>query len=201
MSNVSSLLEDIDACGIARNWVKDSGEKSSKHLWNTCEKGNWLMWLAIRLDIDFDLCFNILCDFFENACPENYFTIVKEDLERIKKSYREMEIISRKPGTTVLQAKVASEKEGLEDSESDFIYIYEALSCIQQTANYYLMYEKYRAANKSDGVLSYIIQLQHLNTSLKYHLKANTDLELQMANMVRERIPWETIKKHVEDYV
>lgn len=40
------LLVRIGACESARNWAKG---KSLKEVWDTCERGDWLLWLAGRM--------------------------------------------------------------------------------------------------------------------------------------------------------
>lgn len=42
-----ALLEIIDACKDARQWAKG---KTLHEVWTTCERGDWLLWLAGRME-------------------------------------------------------------------------------------------------------------------------------------------------------
>ena len=42
-----ALLEIIDACKDARQWAAD---KTLHEVWTTCERGDWLLWLAGRME-------------------------------------------------------------------------------------------------------------------------------------------------------
>ncbi len=42
----NQLLIDLDACADARAWAKG---KDLKTVWNTCDRGDWLLWLCGRM--------------------------------------------------------------------------------------------------------------------------------------------------------
>ena len=44
-----TLLQQLGACLEAREWA---GERTPEQAWHDCERGDWLLWLAARLDID-----------------------------------------------------------------------------------------------------------------------------------------------------
>jgi len=42
-------LKTLNACDPALEWV---GDKSLHEAWNTCERGDWMLWLAAMVEID-----------------------------------------------------------------------------------------------------------------------------------------------------
>ena len=43
-------LKRLNACGDAIVWVKT--QKSIPLAWQNCERGDWMLWLAKKLDVD-----------------------------------------------------------------------------------------------------------------------------------------------------
>ena len=46
----TTKLEKLSACSEAIKWVKT--RKSDEDAWINCERGDWMLWLAKRLDVD-----------------------------------------------------------------------------------------------------------------------------------------------------
>ena len=46
----TTKLEKLNACRDAIEWVKT--RKSDKDAWMNCERGDWMLWLAKKLDVD-----------------------------------------------------------------------------------------------------------------------------------------------------
>lgn len=46
--NLQDLLVKLEACSDARDWV---GDKSIEQAVNECERGDWLGWIASKLNI------------------------------------------------------------------------------------------------------------------------------------------------------
>lgn len=46
MTQFDKLLKDLNACTEARKWAKG---QSFYHVWTTCERGDWLLWLCARM--------------------------------------------------------------------------------------------------------------------------------------------------------
>ena len=46
---MKTLLTKLKACKPALDWV---GDKTIEQAWNECQRGDWLLWLAAKLDID-----------------------------------------------------------------------------------------------------------------------------------------------------
>ena len=57
-------LNYMHACWEAVKWV---GSKSLKTAWRDCPRGDWMLWLAGRLDIDRKLLVLAACDCVETA--------------------------------------------------------------------------------------------------------------------------------------
>src|ERR1017187_2866825 len=47
--NIDKLLKDLNACSDAVSWAKD---KSWKNIYNTCHRGDWLLWLFKKTNPD-----------------------------------------------------------------------------------------------------------------------------------------------------
>ena len=46
---MKELLLKLKACGLAIDWA---GDKTIEEIWATCHRGDWMLWLARKLDID-----------------------------------------------------------------------------------------------------------------------------------------------------
>jgi uncharacterized protein with PIN domain len=46
----TTKLEKLSACSDAREWV--ATQKNYKEAWQNCERGDWMLWLAKRLNVD-----------------------------------------------------------------------------------------------------------------------------------------------------
>ena len=49
VNSTRNLLFNLNACNEATQWL---GRKSARTAWRTCERGDWMLWLAVRVDID-----------------------------------------------------------------------------------------------------------------------------------------------------
>jgi len=67
-------LIDMNACHEAVVWV---GRKSLKTAWSKCERGDWMLWLAGKLDIDRKLLVLAACD-----CAEPALKLIPEGEDR-----------------------------------------------------------------------------------------------------------------------
>ena len=46
---MKELLLKLKACGPAIDWA---GDKTIEEIWETCHRGDWMLWLARKLNID-----------------------------------------------------------------------------------------------------------------------------------------------------
>jgi len=49
MKSTKDILTELGACAEAVKWA---GRKTPKKAWETCKRGDWLLWIASKLDID-----------------------------------------------------------------------------------------------------------------------------------------------------
>ena len=70
MKNLSAvkfeaLLVKLVACSETRDWARG---KTLREMWNTCERGDWMLWLAARYgDVPLKTLVAIACDAAEPA--------------------------------------------------------------------------------------------------------------------------------------
>jgi len=76
--NHKHILESLTACEEAIRWYSD---KDSKEAWASCERGDWLLWIAANLRIDRKLIVLAACD-----CAEQSLYLIPEGEERPKKA-------------------------------------------------------------------------------------------------------------------
>lgn len=50
--NLTKKLQKMNACVPAIEWVKQMNGSNPEKLWNECERGDWMLWLVGKLDID-----------------------------------------------------------------------------------------------------------------------------------------------------
>jgi hypothetical protein len=60
----SDKLKSMNACPEAVEWV---GKRGLKTAWRDCHRGDWVLWLAGRVDIDRKLLVLAACDCAETA--------------------------------------------------------------------------------------------------------------------------------------
>ena len=49
MKTFQELLEELDACGVARDWA---AAKTIEEVVAECHRGDWLLWLAFQVNVD-----------------------------------------------------------------------------------------------------------------------------------------------------
>jgi hypothetical protein len=49
MTQFQQLLQRLNACKSARDWA---GDKTWQEVYNTCERGDWLLWLFAKTNLD-----------------------------------------------------------------------------------------------------------------------------------------------------
>jgi hypothetical protein len=74
------ILEKHGACKEAIEWVRGQDSKAEE-LWNCCERGDWLLWIAARLGVDRRYVVAAAC-----ACAQGMLHLVPEDEERPRKA-------------------------------------------------------------------------------------------------------------------
>jgi hypothetical protein len=64
---LTDLLRQLDACDDALNWAE--GRHVDEAAWLACERGDWLMWLAVRIGVPRPLIVLAACDCARLALP------------------------------------------------------------------------------------------------------------------------------------
>ena len=64
MSDFAQQLKDLGACEEAIEWVNG---RSLRKCWQVADRGDWMLWLAGKLDIDRKLLVLAACDCAETA--------------------------------------------------------------------------------------------------------------------------------------
>ena len=55
------LLKKHNACPEATEWVRASDKQTAREIWESCERGDWMLWIAARLEIDRKLIVTAAC--------------------------------------------------------------------------------------------------------------------------------------------
>ena len=58
---VLDLLKKHNACPEATEWVRASDKPTAREIWESCERGDWALWIAARLEIDRKLIVTAAC--------------------------------------------------------------------------------------------------------------------------------------------
>ncbi len=62
MRTGGEILLALDACGDARQWADDLRGIPARKAWEACKRGDWLLWLAAKLNVDRKLVVLAACD-------------------------------------------------------------------------------------------------------------------------------------------
>jgi hypothetical protein len=74
MTQLQKVLEQLDACAMAVHWV---GERTLEEAWNQCERGDWMLWFAGKIEVDRKLLVLAAC-----GCARKALKNVPEGEER-----------------------------------------------------------------------------------------------------------------------
>jgi hypothetical protein len=62
-------LSSMGACATALDWVKDQPDQTPQVLWNTCPRGDWLLWYAEQMGVHCSLMVLAACGCARLALP------------------------------------------------------------------------------------------------------------------------------------
>jgi hypothetical protein len=57
-----TILTRLGACPPALDWALDRRGQPARRVWNACPRGDWLLWLAAKLEVDRRLVVLAACD-------------------------------------------------------------------------------------------------------------------------------------------
>jgi len=69
--------KQLHACPEAIKWLTENKKESVKILYNSCDRGDWLLWLFAKLEIDRKVLVLVLCD-----CAESVLKYIPEGEDR-----------------------------------------------------------------------------------------------------------------------
>ena len=61
LDQLLDLLKKHNACPDATEWVRASDKTTAREIWESCERGDWLLWIAARIKIDRKLIVTAAC--------------------------------------------------------------------------------------------------------------------------------------------
>ncbi len=91
-TDFAALLRRLNACEDARRWAAGKGLATA---WTECQRGDWLLWLAARVEIDRRLLVLAACDCARTALP-----LVAEGEDRPRIAIETAEAWARGEATT-----------------------------------------------------------------------------------------------------
>jgi hypothetical protein len=69
MKTSPALLEDLNACSDAKNWIKSNKHASLESAWLACGRGDWMLWFAAKRGVDRKKLVLIACECARLALP------------------------------------------------------------------------------------------------------------------------------------
>ena len=173
-------LNDMHACSEAVEWV---GKRGLMTAWRDCPRGDWMLWLAGRLDIDRKLLVLVACD-----CAETALQYVPEGEDRPAKCIQ----ITRDwcNGTASLDdvraARRAADAAAADAAAAD--------TAAADTVAAAAAYAAYAAAAAYAAYAAYVAYA-YAAAYVAYAYAARTKALKICADLVRKRIPVSVIQK------
>jgi hypothetical protein len=65
--DLADMLCSLDACRSAVEWVEHRYDLTLSELWDECDRGDWMLWLAARVGVDRKLVVRTAADCVETA--------------------------------------------------------------------------------------------------------------------------------------
>jgi hypothetical protein len=148
-------LIKLDACKDAIAWV---GDKTQSEAWATCQRGDWMLWLAVKKNVDRKLLVQAACDCAELADP--YLTDgarepVRNTLVVVRAWCRDEATIEE-----VKRAAYAIAAHAAADSATYAAAAASATDAAADSAAYAATYAAYAAA--ASAAVAYVTRLQTL---------------------------------------
>jgi hypothetical protein len=163
------ILQDMDACDPALEWVADRPDLAPDALWRECSRGDWLLWLAARVGIDRRLIVGAACD-----CAEPALKHVPDGEDRPRLAIETARAWCR--GEAGLEeVRVAADDAEAAALAADYAA---ALSADATYADAHAADAAYSAAHAADAPYAAALAAASL---------------AQGADLVRARIPWPTV--------
>ena len=178
--NSQQILRFLSACSESEEWA---GSRTPQEAWEACPRGDWLLWLAGKLEIDRKLLVLAACDCARLALP-----FVPEGEQRPLKAIETAEAWTR--GEASLEEVKAAADAARASANAAYAAAYTAY-----TANtaYAAAYAAVDAANAANAV--------YAANAAAYAADADAKAKTQQkcAELVRARITWEMVEGKLND--
>jgi len=177
MKTTKAILTELAACPEAVKWA---GRKTHKKAWETCKWGDWLLWIAGRLDVDRKLLVLAAC-----ACARTALRFVPrgEDRPRIAIETAEAWVRGEATIEQVRNAALAALAAADAAAHAAYAAAYAAADAAANAAS--------RAAYAATDAAH---AAAYAATDAAYAAHKN------MADIVRKTIPFSVIKKAIAEY-
>jgi multidrug resistance efflux pump len=193
MKTTKTILNEMGACSEAVKWA---GRKTHKEAWETCKRGDWLLWIASKLDIDRKKLVPAACACARTALK---YVPVGEDRPRIAietaEAWTRGEATIEQVRTATLAANAAANAAASAAADAASAAIraaYAAIRAAYAAANA----AAYAAANAAASAAARAASAAADAASAAIRAAARKDI----ADIVREIIPFSVIRKAIAEY-
>ena len=185
MKTTKAILTELGACSEAVKWA---GRKTHKQAWETCKRGDWLLWIADRFDVDRKLLVLAAC-----GCARTVLKYVPVGEDR--------------PRIAIETAEAWTRGEAMIDQVRSAAYAaaYAAYAAADAASAAQALYAAEAAAYAADAVyaayaVDAAVYAAHAADDVYPLTAAHAAAHKNMAGVVRKIIPFSVIKKAIADY-
>ena len=196
MKTTKAILAELGACPEAVKWA---GRKTHKKAWETCKRGEWLLWIAGRLDIDRKLFVLAAC-----GCARTALKYVPDGEDRPRMAIETAEAWVRGEATIgqVRSAANAAASYAASHAADAAPSAADAATYVAQAAADAATYAA-QAADAASYAASYAAASHAVyaaSCAASYAAASYAAARKDMAAIVRKIIPFSVIKKAIADY-
>ena len=178
MKSTKDILTKLGACTEAVKWA---GRKTPKKAWETCKRGDWLLWIASKLDIDRKKLVLAAC-----ACARTALKYVPVGEDRPRIAIETAEAWTRGEATIEQVRTAARAASAAADAAADA-----AASAAADAAS---------AAARAAYAAARAAYAASAAASAAAHAAAHAAARKDIADIVRKIIPFSVICKAIADY-
>jgi len=171
MKSTKDILTKLGACAEAVKWA---GRKTPKKAWETCKQSDWLLWIAGKLNIDRKKLVLAAC-----ACARTALKYIPAGEDRPRIAIETAEAWTRGEAT-IEQVRTAT---------------HAAHAAAHAAYTAHAAYAAYAAAQAA-----YVADAATYAAYAAYAAHSSLAAQKQMADIVREIIPFNVIKQAIADY-
>ena len=196
MKTTKAILTELGACHEAVKWA---GRKTHKKAWETCKRGEWLLWIAGRLDVDRKLLVMAAC-----GCARTALKYIPDGEDRPRIAIETAEAWTRGEATIdqVRSAANAAASYAASHAADAASYAADAATYVAQAAADAATYAA-QAADAASYAASYAAASHAVyaaSYAASYAAASYAAARKDMAAIVRKIIPFSVIKKAIADY-